>query len=654
MKLAYRHLAALGVFLAAGSLSYLWWWQENQHTELARRSQLDNAVRETTRSIEQRMRSDEQVLRATQALLHLPGRQDRNNLRLFVESLQLGADFAGLDGVGVAEWVPADRLAAHTAAQRRAGLAGYVVRPEPLQQPRPAGAPARDVFAPVVQIEPASARNQRLVGADLHADPVLRLALETARDSGRAAISGKVWLASNDGTPEQAGFMMFLPLYAADPELPSVAARRLAITSWVLAPIRMNDLMASVFGPWVQGNDIRLYDGVQMTAETLLFDSSSAPRSGDAAAGWTAEYLVIAGRTWTLAVRPHATVTRGFGKQVADIIAFTGPALSLLLALVTWLLLTGRARLLSTATQMTAQLRETKDHFELIFNTSPDGVLIARLDNREILSVNDGLCSMTGYGRSDLVGKALDTMKLWQNAQEQQRFIQALSQHGACDNMEATIRTSNGESFVGIVSARIASFSGTPCFVGVVRDISARKEAEMRVAFLAQHDALTGLPNRALIADRLHQAIAQAKRDHSRLGLMYLDLDRFKPVNDTLGHAVGDLLLKAVALRVLECVRESDTVGRIGGDEFMVLLPNVKDAQDVLVVAEKVRMALNQPFVLEGGQRLEVSSSAGIAIYPDDAVDETELQKNADVAMYRAKKLGRDRVELFAPAETAT
>ena len=158
-----------------------------------------------------------------------------------MESLELGADFAGLDGVGVAEWVPADRLAAHTAAQRRAGLTTYAVRPEPLQQPKPAGAPARDVFAPVVQIEPASPRNQRLLGVDLHANPVLRLALETARDSGRAAISGKVSLASSDGTQEQAGFMMFLPLYAADPEPQSVAARRLAISSWVLAPIRMND-----------------------------------------------------------------------------------------------------------------------------------------------------------------------------------------------------------------------------------------------------------------------------------------------------------------------------------------------------------------------------------------------------------------------------
>lgn len=646
-----RHLIALGVFLAAGSLSYFLWQQETRHTELARRLDLDTALREVTQNIEQRLRSDEQLLRSVQGLLHLPGDPGREVIEQFVTTLQLDANFAGLEGIGIADLVPAAQLDAHVAAQRRLGLGTYQLRPEPLSQPRQPGAAARDLFAPVVQIEPRSARNQRWVGNDLHADPVLRVAMQTSRDSGLPAISGRIELASADGAPPQPGFVMFLPVFTDGSQPQSVAARQAAIVTWIIAPIRVHELVASIHGEWARGNDIRLYDGVQMTPETLLFDSVGTARTGDGLAGWTAEYLVVGGRSWALALRPKGAKAGGAGQQASRIIAAAGLALSLLLGLFTWVLLTGRARLRRTATRMTAELREAKNHFELIFNTSPDGVLITRRDNREIMSVNAGFCRMTGYPRAELVGQALDSLQLWKDPQEQQRVIDALAQQGSCDNMEAVLQTRRGTTFIGIVSARSASFGGNSCFVAVVRDISARKQAELQLAHLAQHDPLTRLPNRTLLADRLQQAIARSKRDRHRLSLMFLDLDRFKPVNDTLGHAYGDLLLQAAALRILECVRETDTVARIGGDEFLVLLPLINDAQDALLVAEKIRSALGRPFDLDGGHRVLVSSSAGIAIYPDDAVDEAQLQKNADLAMYQAKSLGGNRVALFGSVD---
>ena len=166
---------------------------------------------------------------------------------------------------------------------------------------------------------------------------------------------------------------------------------------------------------------------------------------------------------------------------------------------------------------------------------------------------------------------------------------------------------------------------------------------------MAQHDSLTGLPNRALFDDRLKQAIVQSNRNGARLALLYIDLDHFKPVNDTLGHAVGDVLLKAVAQRMHDSVRASDTVARIGGDEFVVLLPTVHDAVDALDVAEKIRYALNQSFEVMAGKVVEISSSTGVAIYPDHGQDEIELSKNADLAMYRSKQQGRNRVVLFSP-----
>jgi diguanylate cyclase (GGDEF)-like protein len=166
---------------------------------------------------------------------------------------------------------------------------------------------------------------------------------------------------------------------------------------------------------------------------------------------------------------------------------------------------------------------------------------------------------------------------------------------------------------------------------------------------LAQHDSLTGLPNRALFGDRLRQGLALARRDQTLVVLLFVDLDEFKAINDIYGHHVGDLLLMAAAKRMQGCVRNADTVGRLGGDEFVVLLANVDAAQDALGVAEKIREALSQPFDLDGRQ-LAISASIGVALYPEHGSDEVALSKSADAAMYCAKSSGGNRVRLLAAA----
>lgn len=184
-------------------------------------------------------------------------------------------------------------------------------------------------------------------------------------------------------------------------------------------------------------------------------------------------------------------------------------------------------------------------------------------------------------------------------------------------------------------------------------DITERKQMEIELQRMAHYDVLTGLPNRALFSDRVQQTLAEAKRNQTGLAIMFIDLDKFKPVNDNYGHAVGDLLLKEVAHRIREAVRESDTVARIGGDEFVVLLKHIKDRQDALLVAEKIRHTLNMPFVLST-LSLGISSSIGIAIFPDHGASEVELCKHADAAMYLAKESGRDAVRLFQPTVPAS
>jgi diguanylate cyclase (GGDEF)-like protein len=180
-----------------------------------------------------------------------------------------------------------------------------------------------------------------------------------------------------------------------------------------------------------------------------------------------------------------------------------------------------------------------------------------------------------------------------------------------------------------------------------------RKRAEDRLTHLAQFDALTGLPNRTLFLDRLEQTLAVGERSQWRIGVLFVDLDHFKAVNDSLGHAAGDRLLVQAARRLKECVRSGDTVGRLSGDEFAVVLANLSRAEDATLVAQKIVSALALPFALEAEQ-VRVSASVGIAIYPRDGIEGAELMKKADKAMYDAKAAGRNGFRTFTPPAVAT
>jgi len=227
----------------------------------------------------------------------------------------------------------------------------------------------------------------------------------------------------------------------------------------------------------------------------------------------------------------------------------------------------------------------------------------------------------------------------------------------AIDRLVVPLVASQGVIGALSVESHLPGACYTPSDIELLKFVSTqvaaaieRKQREARLQHMALHDSLTGLPNRSLVLDRMSTALAQARRERARLALLYLDIDGFKQVNDTLGHAGGDALLREVGRRLKGCVRESDTVGRMGGDEFVVLLVGVQSPDHGVIVADKIRTALCRPFRI-AGRAVSASPSIGIAHHPEDGADCEALLHRADEAMYRAKHAGGNRLEA-AGAET--
>lgn len=497
-------VATLGVTWGA-------WVHERQSTRKEMRSQFDFALRETVSRIEQRVSAYEQMLRGVQSLFATTDLMNRRAVHDYVETLQLGANFSGAKVIGVVQPVPAAHKADHTRTMRRLGISDYAIHPEG----------GREFYTPIIQREPDTGGVGHPgvpLGLDISAEPERWQAMQRARDSGMAAITGKVRLALDTQAQPPPGFIMYLPVFARGQPRDSVAQRRANLIGWVYASFHMSDFMASLYGKQSPGLALAIHDDVNADDAALLYRFAQAPPASVTPALSAVEYMVVAGHAWTLSMHTQPEFEARLGRDSAAVIAVTGVGLSLSLALLVWLMVSGRARALRLAAGMTVELRH-----------------------------------------------------------------------------------------------------------------------------MAQHDTLTQLPNRALFSDRLNQELARAKRDGGRFAVIFLDLDNFKPINDKYGHAIGDQLLQQVAQRLQAAIRAVDTAGRIGGDEFVVLMAGLSELGTALGLAEKIRQTLRQPFDVDD-RTLLISGSLGVAVYPEDGTDEMTLTKSADDAMYRAKGHGRDNV----------
>ena len=587
-------------------LTLMAWQQERLLERHHRHESFDAALREASLRIEQRMAAHEHLLQGLQGFVRVNPSPSATALARYVDALPLGADFVGVQGLLRLEY-------------RVQGPAS----------------------APVVQVEPALASNQALLGRDLLADGRTRQALERARDSGRMALSDRLELATL-GLAPGTGILMVLPLYEGGGMPEALADRRARLQAWVAAPVRMQTLMASLYGEMPAGLRLELHGG-QTLSEANLLHRDERPLQTVVEGR---EYLVLGGQTWTLSLRVGPDFDKPSGATGPNAVLAVGAGFALLLAMLAWLLGHARERAQALAERMTKALRESEQRWAMALDGAGDGVwdwtpASARLKTTQRWRELMGLSEQSADIPVQLMLGRVNAEDLPRLQTEMRHCVEGGADSLVCEYRVGEMASADRRWVLmrGTVVER--DERGRPQrLIGTLSDITVRRESEEKLRFMALQDPLTELANRAHFEERLRFALANARRYGESIGLILLDLDRFKPVNDQHGHAVGDQLLQAVARRIRSSVRETDTVGRIGGDEFVVLLTGPITRETAQRVADKIFNQVASPLEL-GGLRLEITCSLGLALYPEDGQDELALTKAADEAMYRNKRMGR-------------
>ena len=333
-----------------------------------------------------------------------------------------------------------------------------------------------------------------------------------------------------------------------------------------------------------------------------------------------------------------------------------------------FLLLIGSGMLLLLRWQILPALRKAQNkeqqtrvhNQELLRNEARIRAVLEQVDEGIISISSEGIIRtlnpaterMFGYGGDELLGKNIAILMGEEEGKQHDQHLQHYLTSGKASvlgtSREVTGRRKDGALFPIELRLGEVKLADEHLFIGSMRDISELKAVEKRMMHLANHDNLTNLPNRNLVQDRAHQALAQAFRQGRMIGVLCLDLDHFKKTNDLMGHPMGDRLLQTVAARILNCVRDEDTVARQGGDEFIVILPNINRFEDIAIVAQKILVTLSVAYSLDSTE-LYTSASIGVSVYPDDGQDVDTLMRNADTAMYYAKATGRNNFQFFTP-----
>ncbi|ALO45740.1 sensor domain-containing diguanylate cyclase [Pseudohongiella spirulinae] len=734
---------------------------------------------ETIVKIEERLQAYALVLRSMAGLFQIDAQISRDQWRRHTELMRVNSTMANVQGIGFSQLIYPQDLAEHEASVRAEGFPDYHVMPPG----------DREIYSSIVYLEPFDMRNQQAFGFDMFSEPVRQAAMSQARDTGRAALTGKVELLQETGVDVQAGTLMYVPVYRPGQAAATVEQRRAALIGWAYSPYRMSDLMSGLIagGGSADSQDfaIRIYDETVSEA-SLLF--SNLTTDLDDFEPVLESVVDFNGKRWLLQFASQSGAGAvDYSLTIAT--GIVGSMISILLYSLISSLSATRNRALHLAEKLTKDIREREQElkvseqrwrfaldgpgdgvwdWDVSTNTvyyshgwrkmlglsesttsdslhdwesriHPDdderarqtlqdyvegvtdsynseyrlrcdnGKYIWVLDRGSVVSRNAEDKPLRLIGSvSDISDRKKMELSLRQANAEAQRFRQALDvvdayiyikdtqrryvyanraslelfgrdekslrgcsdeeffpesscQHiartdkvvlaGEKTREELEVIREDGLRVVYLdVKSPIYEGGDNPKLVGILgisTDITPLKEHEAKMEHIAHYDALTGLPNRLLLSDRLHQAMANARRQGNKLAVVYTDLDGFKTINDTHGHDAGDQVLRLFGDRLTASIRDGDTAARLGGDEFVVMLTGFNNIQDITPVLRRLLHAAADAFDVDGVQ-CHISASIGISVFPQTIeTTEDQLLRQADQAMYKAKNSGKNCAYLF-------
>ena len=697
------------VLLLGLGLTYLLHDNAREAADQNRRAEFDFRVDEIFDNLNKRLQRYEQVLEGAAGLFAASHAVSRSEFATYVHSLRLDYKYPGIQGVGFSRWVPAADKARHESAIRAEGFADYAIRPpgeraayssiiylEPFDW-RNRRAFGFDMYSePIRQAAMARARDENMASIS----GKVQLVQETDRDVQpgflmylpvyRSRIAPHML---EERRTSLVGWV-YSPFRMRD---------------------LMSGVLGQHFGEVETVLDLEIYDGDGTDASRLLFDSNDSPRHAPDAFH-ASRTMAHFGHVWTISVHSLPAFGTHLNDREADVIAVTGVIVSLLLALVARLLATTQIRAVGIAERMTAELRQRETDLSRLNRAlrllSDCNMALVHADNEyrllnEIcrLSVDRGgyLMAWVGYAEQDAArsvrpiaqygfetgyldgiditwsdtaqgqgptGTAIRTgetsvnqdvltnprMLPWREAAIQRGYQSsiALPLKGESGVLGALAIYAHEPHAFNADEVRLLEELASDLAYGIItlRTRAAHAAAKEQVAFLANFDPLTHLPNRLLLRDRLEQAALAAAQDNTQVAVLYLDIDNFKQINDSLGHETGDRMLVAVVERLWQCIPATDTLSRLSGDQFVILLSDIRDSAAAARVAHAIRDAFAEPLAV-GSHSLGTSFSIGISLFPADGRDFDTLLKHADTAVRNAKEGGRNTYRFFTRSMNA-
>ena len=569
------------------------------------------------------------------AMAEAHGSLSPKSFRSYLEQLRKAQQLPqGTLGLGYARYVPqADKSTFEASLMATYGQAIQI---------HPAG--LRPAYAPLTVLQAMGHHSRQDIGLDLLSEPNSRAALIQAVTSGKPVLSAKLEESQN-GSANQATEVILYTVIRRDPKAldPSQPNELGNVWGWTSSPILIEEMMEAtqrnINNPNLPGSTVVLFDGERPSHFGRLYDpmdSFGTPKLRDP----NYQRIQVGGRTWLVGVQLTRELPGPDGLHWSQaVILALGSLLSALAAMVSRELLLSHRRTVDALNQLSATTEDLAIA-SAVFEGTVEGVVITNTEGL-VLSLNQSFTQLTGYTNINLRGKSLGVLRSGKHKSSfYEQLWQELLQKGSM-HREIWNRCKDGSIRLHDVSiTTVTDKLLRPLHhVAMFRDITERHAEQQTILHQATHDALTGLANRTVLVDRLEQAVAMAQRYGSTVGLMFMDLDGFKAVNDTYGHVVGDQLLIAVSRRLETFLRKTDTVCRQGGDEFILMLPHASDFETLMGLAERIQADLKKPFTsVPGNEELRISVSIGVARWPEHGSDTDALMQAADRAMYQSKK----------------